>query len=150
MKAILFILCVVIVAILLLLVIAVIRTLLLPKKETDFSFSNDIERSKNYGLKFSKMIQYETESHRGNPEVEKFRGFHKVLEELFPTVFSKLEKIEIDGNIMMKWKGLDSSLDPIIMISHIDVVMAVNIVRIWLTSEFAGGRHQRRLDKIPR
>lgn len=28
--------------------------------------------------------------------------------------------------------------------------MAVNIVRIWLTSEFAGGRHQRRLDKIPR
>lgn len=32
----------------------------------------------------------------------------------------------------------------------ISYTMAVNIVRIWLTSEFAGGRHQRRLDKIPR
>ena len=27
--------------------------------------------------------------------------------------------------------------------------MAVSIVRAWLTTEFAGGRHQRRIDKIP-
>jgi len=27
--------------------------------------------------------------------------------------------------------------------------MAVSIVRTWLTSEFAGGRHQRRIEKIP-
>ena len=27
--------------------------------------------------------------------------------------------------------------------------MAVDIVRVWLTSEFEGGRHQRRIDKIP-
>lgn len=27
--------------------------------------------------------------------------------------------------------------------------MAVSIVRAWLTSDFAGGRHQRRIDKIP-
>jgi len=27
--------------------------------------------------------------------------------------------------------------------------MAVGIVRIWLETEFAGGRHQRRIDKIP-
>jgi len=27
--------------------------------------------------------------------------------------------------------------------------MAVSIVRAWLTAEFAGGRHQRRIDKIP-
>jgi len=27
--------------------------------------------------------------------------------------------------------------------------MAVSIVRIWLDSDFAGGRHQRRIDKIP-
>jgi len=27
--------------------------------------------------------------------------------------------------------------------------MAVDIVRVWLTSDFEGGRHQRRIDKIP-
>ena len=27
--------------------------------------------------------------------------------------------------------------------------MAVSIVRTWLTSDFEGGRHQRRIDKIP-
>ena len=27
--------------------------------------------------------------------------------------------------------------------------MAVSIVRAWLTADFAGGRHQRRIDKIP-
>ena len=27
--------------------------------------------------------------------------------------------------------------------------MAVTIVRTWLTTDFAGGRHQRRIDKIP-
>ncbi len=107
-----------------LLLIAIIRTLTLKPKKAEYEFSKDIERSMEYGKKFAKMIQYETESHRGNPEVEKFRGFHKVLEEQFPTVFEKLEKIEIDGNLMMKWKGTDSSLDPIIMISHIDVVPA--------------------------
>jgi len=26
--------------------------------------------------------------------------------------------------------------------------MAVNIIRVWLNTEFAGGRHQRRIDKI--
>ncbi len=104
--------------------LAFIRTLLLKPKKANYEFSKDIDRSMAYGEKLAHLIQYETESHRDNPEVEKFRGFHKVLEKEFPTVFEKLEKIEIDGNLMMKWKGIDSSLDPIIMISHIDVVPA--------------------------
>ena len=111
-------------AILACLLIALIRTLLLKPKRANYEFSKDIDRSMAYGEKLAHMLQYETESHRDNPEVEKFRGFHKVLEKEFPTVFEKLEKIEIDGNIMMKWRGQDSSLDPIILISHIDVVPA--------------------------
>jgi len=107
-----------------LLLIAIIRTLFVKQKTTYFSYSDDIRRSLEYGKKFAKMIQYETESHRGNPEVEKFRGFHKVMEECFPIVFERLEKIEIDGNIMMKWKGRNPKLDPITIISHIDVVPA--------------------------
>ena len=110
--------------ILLLLLVAIIRTLLLKQKTTYYEYSKDTKRSLEYGEKLSKMIQVETVSHRDNPEVEKFRNFHKTLEKLFPVVFSKCEKIEIDGNIMMKVKGTNPELDPIILISHIDVVAA--------------------------
>lgn len=109
---------------LVLLAIAVIRTLLLKKKSTYFSYSTDLPRSQDYGGKLAKMIQYETVSHRDQPEPDKFRGFHAVLADLFPTVFAQLEKIEIDGNLLMKWKGSDPSLEPLVLISHLDVVAA--------------------------
>jgi len=108
----------------LLFLIAVIRTLCIKPKTTYYEYSTDEERNAAYAEKLSRMIQCETVSYRGVEDPEKFRGFHKVLEELFPLVFANLEKIDIDGNLLMKWKGKDSSLDPIIMISHQDVVPA--------------------------
>ena len=110
--------------ILLLLLIAVIRTLLIGKKQTSYTPSTDQKRIDEYAKKLSTMVQFETVSVRGKPEPEKFRKFHKVLEKLFPNVFKTLEKIEIDGNLLMKWEGEDSSLQPIILISHLDVVPA--------------------------
>ena len=107
-----------------LLLVAVVRTLLLKKKTTYFELSTDENRMDEYSKKLSEMIQVETVSHRDDPEVEKFRKFHKTMEQLFPAVFKNLEKIEIDGNLMMRWKGSDPSLDPIILISHMDVVPA--------------------------
>ncbi|MDO4940709.1 MAG: M20/M25/M40 family metallo-hydrolase [Erysipelotrichaceae bacterium] len=106
-----------------LLLIAVVRTLLIGSKTATYVYSKDTERIDEYSNKLSKMIQYETVSNPDNPEIDKFRGFHKLLEELFPNVFSKLEKIEIDGNLLMKWKG-ETDLDPIILTSHLDVVPA--------------------------
>lgn len=114
----------IITAVLILFLVSVIRTILLKSKSTSFSLSEDQERIDEYSAKLSKMVQFETVSDPENPQVEKFREFHNVLQSLFPTVFEKLEKIEIDGNLMMKWAGKDSSLDPIILISHLDVVPA--------------------------
>ena len=81
-----------------LLLVAVIKTLLIKPKKTTFEFSKDQKRIDEYSEILSKMIQVETVSTREDPQIEKFRGFHKTMEELFPTVFEKLEKIEIDGN----------------------------------------------------
>lgn len=120
MKIILFVLGIII----FLLLIAVIKTLLLKQKYTSFELSTDQRRIDEYAGKLSKMVQVETESSRDDPQVEKFRAFHKILEQLFPVVFERLEKIDIDGNLILKWKGEDSSLDPIILISHMDVVPA--------------------------
>jgi len=107
-----------------LLLIAIIRTIFLKKKTATYEYSNEDDRSNEYAQKLSKLIQYETVSVRDFEQPEKFRGFHKVLEEQYPNVFKQLEKIEIDGNLMMKWKGKNSSLDPIMLISHQDVVAA--------------------------
>ena len=107
-----------------LLAVAVARTLLLKGKSTSFELSDDENRIDLYSRKLSEMVRVETVSHRGMPEPDKFRAFHKTLEELFPKVFETMEKTDIDGNLLMKWKGSDDSLDPIILTSHLDVVPA--------------------------
>ena len=123
MKYIGFILLAVIIAIILLLLIAVIRTLLMPGKTSSYVAEEPEEESLALAQKLSKMIQYDTTSYTNVAEVEKFLGFHKVLEELFPLVHEKLEKTEIDGNLLFYWKG-KSSEKPILLMSHQDVVPA--------------------------
>ncbi len=109
--------------IVLLLLVAVIRTLLMPKKKSDYKANEDEQDSLRLAEKLSEMIKYDTTSHANVHEVEKFLGFHKVLEKLFPLVHEKLEKTEIDGNLLFYWKG-ESSEKPILLMSHQDVVPA--------------------------
>ncbi len=120
--------------VLLLLLAAVIHTLTLPRLTAHHDPVTDPERTDLYSRKLSRMIQCETVSHRGQPEVEKFRGFHKVLEELFPTVFAACEKVDIDGNLLLKWPG-KSSENPILLMSHMDVVPAEGQ---WTHEPFSG------------
>ena len=134
MKYIGFILLAVIIAIILLLLIAVIRTLLMPGKTSSYVAEEPEEESLALAQKLSKMIQYDTTSHANVAEVEKFLGFHKVLEELFPLVHEKLEKTEIDGNLLFYWKG-KSSEKPILLMSHQDVVPAEGT---WEHAPFSG------------
>ncbi|MBQ2509405.1 MAG: M20/M25/M40 family metallo-hydrolase, partial [Erysipelotrichaceae bacterium] len=107
-----------------LLLIAVIRTLMLPLKTSVYHGSDDIKRSEDYARKLQKMVQTETVSVRGKPDPDKFRRLHKVMEGLFPNVFKHCEKIDLDGNLLVRWKGKDSSLQPIVLTSHLDVVPA--------------------------
>lgn len=103
--------------------VAVLRTLLMPHKQTDYTLSEDQRRMEIYGEKLSRMVQAETVSNRDDSGIEKFLKFHTLLEELFPTVFSRCEKIEINGSLLLKWKGR-SEKDPILLMSHMDVVEA--------------------------
>ncbi len=118
----------------LLLLAAVVRTLRIPKKTSDYVPSPDPERAESYAEKLSRMVQYETVSVPDTDQREKFLGFHKVLEELFPLVHRKLEKTEIDGNLLYFWKG-KSSEKPLVLMSHQDVVPAEGE---WLHLPFSG------------
>lgn len=102
---------------------ALIRTLMLPHKKTTYTPSEDTARINTYAEKLSKMVRIETISDRQDPSIEKFLAFHKLLEELFPNLFQTCEKVEIDGNLLLKWSG-KSSKEPILLMSHMDVVEA--------------------------
>ena len=107
----------------LLVLIAVIRTLVLPKKVSSWEPKRDFAREQAYAEKLSEMVRYETVSKKGEIRREKFLGFHKILEQLFPLVHQNLEKTEIDGSLLYYWKGKHSDR-PLVLMGHQDVVPA--------------------------
>ena len=107
----------------LLLLIAAVRTLLLPAKKSTYVPTPDPDRAMALAKKLSRMVQYDTVSVPDTDQREKFLGFHKILEELFPLVHARLEKTEIDGNLLFFWKG-KSDQKPLVLMSHQDVVPA--------------------------
>lgn len=134
MKYVLYAVLAIVAVLVLLLLVAVLRTALMKTKKADYVPDPDPKRTDEYVKKLSEMVQYETISKRGEVNTEKFLGFHKVLEKLFPTVHEKLEKTEIDGNLLFKWKG-KSSEKPILIMSHQDVVEATGD---WKYPPFSG------------
>lgn len=77
----------------------------------------------SYANILSKMIQCETVSVNGDVNPAKFEKFHKLLQELFPALFSIIEIENFNGSLLMRWKG-KSSQNPILLMSHHDVVEA--------------------------
>ena len=110
------------------------KTLLTPRKRSAYEPVGDSKREQQYAEKLSAMIQYETVSVRGEIQRDKFLGFHKALEELFPLVHAKMEKTEIDGSLLFKWTG-KSHDKPIVLMGHQDVVAAEGK---WLHEPFSG------------
>lgn len=117
-----------------LLAIACVRTLLMPTRKASYVPNPDPAREKAYAEKLSKMVQVETISYADHSDADKFRKFHALLEELFPRVFAACEKIDLDGNLLLKWKG-KSRENPILLMSHMDVVEASGI---WSHAPFSG------------
>ena len=108
---------------LLLILISLIRTLLIPSRKSTYAPVPDPERAACYADKLSGMVRCETVSVPRTEQREKFLAFHRELENLFPLVHSRLEKTEIDGNLLWFWKG-KSSEKPLVLMSHQDVVPA--------------------------
>ena len=121
-------------ALLLLLAVSLIRALRVSPKKSEYEPAPDPGRAEKYAEKLSAMVRQETVSFPGKEQREKFLAFHRVLEELFPLVHAKLEKTEIDGNLLFFWKG-KSSGKPLVLMSHQDVVPAEGE---WIHPPFSG------------
>ncbi|MBQ8136690.1 MAG: M20/M25/M40 family metallo-hydrolase [Clostridia bacterium] len=108
---------------LLCLLVAVARALMLPNKSALYRAPETGEEAMALAEKLSRMIQVDTVSVPETNQREKFLPFHALLKELFPLVHERLEKTEIDGNLLFFWKG-KSSARPLVLMSHQDVVPA--------------------------
>ena len=82
------------------------------------------EEANDYAHKLSEMVKVPTVSLRGNTDLTEFYKLHKVMESNFPLIFSRLEKTEIDGNLLFRWRGKDSERNGLLLMGHQDVVTA--------------------------
>ena len=128
------ILLIIICVLVLLLLIALIRTLFMPKRVSAYKAPEADDRALAYAGKLSEMIRCDTTSFDSVVDSERFERFHQVLEQQFPLVHSRLEKTDIDGNLLFYWKGQDHSR-PLVLMSHQDVVPAEGE---WLHPPFSG------------
>ncbi len=77
-----------------------------------------------YASNLSQLIQIETISTRGSDDNTEIYRFHKKLEQLYPNIHKRLEKVDIDGALLFRWRGRNSDKKPILLMSHMDVVEA--------------------------
>lgn len=73
----------------------------------------------------SKAISIPTVSYAEKEKIDfsQFERFHKFLEEAYPLVHKTLSREVInEANLIYRWKGTKSGLDPVALLSHQDVV----------------------------
>ncbi len=110
-----------------LLIIAVIRAIsikaILPEKAVNVDYTP--EEEKLYAEKLSAMVKVPTVSAEPDEtDLERFEKLHAVMREKFPLIFKTLEVTDIDRNLILRWKGADSSKEPLLFMGHQDVVPA--------------------------
>ena len=103
---------------------------------------NERVNVERYIATMQKAIQCATVSHLDESETDwaEFDKLHKVFEEAYPLVHKTLKK-EIIGKagLFYTWEGTDSSLDPIALIGHQDVVpVPEETVGDWTHPPFSG------------
>lgn len=115
---------------LLLLAVACLRTLLIKNKKPRRAPQQppDEKKAAQYAGILGEMIGCETVNDPSvsqqviDAEFKKLRG---VLQKNFPLLFKTAEQIDLDSDaLLLRWKGADSSLPAIVLMSHSDVVPA--------------------------
>ncbi|TDB68183.1 M20 family peptidase [Arundinibacter roseus] len=90
----------------------------------------------------SQAIQFRTVSYQDAEltDTTQFEKFISYLETTFPLVHARLKREKINQYaLLFEWKGSDTSLKPILMMGHYDVVPVIQgTERMWKKAPFAG------------
>ena len=76
--------------------------------------------------KLGAMVRVPCVSKREDEDLTEFYNYHAVLEQYFPLLHKNLEKEVLNGTLLYRWKGQDSTKNPIMLMGHQDVVPATD------------------------
>lgn len=123
----LYVICIILAIVAVLFAICFIRAVKIKKPYPEskyFDEETDGINSKQHAEHLSKIIQVPTISLLGVKDNTQIYKMHELLEELYPLIHKNLEKIDIDGALLFRWKGKNSEAEPVLLMSHMDVVDA--------------------------
>lgn len=80
-------------------------------------------RTEHYAQCLSALIRAETVSQENQTDKSKFYGFHDLLRQMFPKLFSICCYEDYEGSFLLRWRGNGSGM-PILLMNHHDVVEA--------------------------
>lgn len=107
-----------------LMLIATIRTLRIKLPEAPKPLPADEAVSNRHAERLAEMIRVPSVSKNASDDLSAFYALHRVLERLFPLAHQQLERTELDGTLLYRWKGADQEKAPILFMAHQDVVPA--------------------------
>ena len=121
---------------------AVHAALYTPKKSESEPLPQETVNVQRYRENLSKAVQFKTISYRESDRVDwaEFEKFHKFLDEAYPLIAKNLEKeIVPPANLLYRWKGTRSDLEPIALLAHQDVVpVSEGTEEDWIHDAFSG------------
>lgn len=113
-----------------------------PEKVNGAPFEEENVDLERYRKNLSDAIKIKTIAEK-DPELinwAPFEEFHAFLKERYPLIHEKLElTVLAKGSLLYRWKGTDSSLAPIALLSHQDVVpISEGTENDWINPPFSG------------
>src|SRR4030095_2539054 len=130
-------------ALLALVAVLVVRTATVKSRQIQAESVKDLAvDSRAAAERLAGAIRFPTISHEDgkNVEAEAFRGLHQYLQQTFPRVHAALTRETVaDYSLLYTWKGTNSSLAPILLMSHQDVVpIEPGTEKDWTHPAFSG------------
>ena len=74
--------------------------------------------------KLGAMVRIPCVSKAEDEDLTEFYNYHAVLEQHFPLLHNALEKTVLNGTLLYRWAGSDSTKKPVMLMGHQDVVPA--------------------------
>ncbi len=122
-----------------LVVVLLVKTLLYQSKQSDVAYKGPAGISEMSITNLSNAIQFMTVSNEDPSlnDTSEFALFHEFLRKTYPLVHQTLQK-EVHNKfaLLYEWKGKDTTLKPVILLAHQDVVPVVEAE--WERPPFSG------------
>ena len=130
----------VLLAILVLVAVLAYNAIKFSSKQVKIDPAPDLPLNENITSRLTQAIQIPTISYDTHIDTAAFVAFNQYLDSLFPVITTQLDTHTINGfSRIYKWHGQNTTLKPILLMAHIDVVpVEADTREAWTTDPFSG------------